>query len=378
MRCLLALLSLLPLARAQDGPPPPSVEIGPVADAQRAWAEGLAGSVERELKRVVALRQPGRAAVKLEGQGTRVELETLVIERLKFASEALARQWAALDPVHRRVESPEVTWATAVASAGGDERLPELMERVAAAWPPGGDAPPDLGAKLGAGVEELREQVTAVEQIPGVAAWESTRVELDGLVVERRKSPERGPADPMFADELEAGAEGRLVIDQRGGELLILSGALLDSPGAAARAIDAGWAGAAVPAQRLAIGVRGPAPAGEEDPPAPLAVLSLDPGTLFHAIGSRHLRRARAAEAGQKEGAPARWKFQDPELLNHVMVQDGDVIEVQLTSVSVLLVRSASPQVHAAERGYLLELLQALGITLPPPSTERVALPGER
>jgi hypothetical protein len=60
-----------------------------------------------------------------------------------------------------------------------------------------------------------------------------------------------------------------------------------------------------------------------------------------------------------------------------VLVQDGDVIEVQLTSVSVLLVRSASPQVHAQERGYLLELLQALGITLPPPSAERVQLPGE-
>lgn len=206
-------------------------------------------------------------------------------------------------------------WAQARDTSGGplfapghEQEPAEADQRYAAA----------LGEKLGLEVEEvraLRRAAWSASERPEVSfgPFKGVSFRLRGpkldVLVRRLRFKDIASALRLLEVGVRPGTKVRLVLDQRGRDLLVLSGAALDDPARAGQLLAAAWQVGKPPTARGSIAVMPPSADGKAEE---FAAQTHTNGELYQSIASAFRVARKGADEGRNHKGDTRWWFEDP------------------------------------------------------------------
>lgn len=224
-----------------------------------------------------------------------------------------------------------------------------------------------LGSKLGLEVSEVRALRRAAWSDPArpevrFGPFKGVSFRLRGpkvdVRVRRLRFKDIIGALNLIEGGVRPGTRVRMVLDQRGTDLLFLSGAALDDPKRAGGILAAAWGAGRPPTQRGSIAVL---PSSEDGKAEEFAAQTHTSAELYQSIAKMFRVARQGADAGKSNNGPVQWSFADA-LRNELRVDVGGKVDVHAIvsprGVMTVVLTSTRERTER-EWSYLLALLAA-------------------
>lgn len=224
-----------------------------------------------------------------------------------------------------------------------------------------------LGAELGLEVAEVRALRRAAWSNPNrpevrFGPFKGVSFRLRGpkvdVVVRRLRFKDISGALNLLEGGVQPGTRMRIVLDQRGKDLIVLSGASLDDPKRAGWILGAAWEVGRFSGQRGSIAVLPPSKDGKGEE---FAAQTHTSGELYQSIAKMFRVARQGEDEGKSRNGPVNWTFADA-VRNEVRVDVSGQIDVHalVSPKAVMTVVLTSKRARTdAEWRYLLALLEA-------------------
>lgn len=333
----------------------------PATSADTLFAARVTKAAGLPLASACRLEQPqgantGLAGRELSGEGERVLLEGLSVERLRFETAEQAKVAAGLLGALAKIDARAPKYLTHAWGPKADAKLLEKIEALAE----GTKLPADLAQTLGLSERARKLEVRSLQVPPPPPGFKGVEVRLEGLWVYKLRFSAGASARSFMARQARS-VTTRLIMDQLEGELVVLAGPALKDSARAAKVLQAAWKGRSGEGRRGEFGVW----AGKS---GAFALLSRAAGELYEG-GARLLRASRSGEPA------AGFSFSDPGVRNHLLYQEqsryGGVL---LCPEGLLHVSAPTREAATRERRYLVTLLTAVGESAPSKSAKTLPL----
>lgn len=302
------------------------------------------------------------AGKEIVGEGERVELAGVVIERLRFATKEEAIVAKGLIAGRSRIDGRTPRYLTCLSGPKASQDLLNKAEALAS----GTKLPADLGKLLSLAEISRGIHSRSVQVPPPAPGFEGVEVRLKGLWVYRLRFKTDESARRFMAAQVSAVGK-RQVMDQVGSELVVLVGPALGEVTLARKTLLAAWKRARK--AKAPEGVRGALGVWVGKPNLGSAALLTREASPLAQVGADLLSRCRESTKSEGSSGGWEWKFSDPKTRNHVLYQVKGTRPrfggVLASPQGLLHVSAPTREASTAERRYLLELLSALGEAAP-------------